>query len=169
VPSLRQFALLALLWAAVAWVTSAVWGMHDLHRSFKDAFFHYYAVRAPFVGAISGILWAPVLCAGMVPGRASALAGRPAGLSVESRTRFWVRGLQGVITGILVGPTGTILSLLIWPNDTQNNRMEAFKWGAFIWYSDWKIFVPAGTLAGVLSVWVALRLRKHAPAATVDP
>ncbi|MSP56881.1 MAG: hypothetical protein EXR69_14950 [Myxococcales bacterium] len=160
-PSLRQFALLAGLWAAVAWVTSAVWGVHDLHQSWREAFFHYYAVRAPFVGALSGVLWAPVLCAGMVPGRASALAGRPVGLAVERRTRLWVRALQGSITGILVGPTGTVLSLLIWPNDSQNSRWEAFKWGGFIWYSDWKIFVPAGTIAGILSVWVALRLRRH--------
>ena len=55
-PSARQFALLAVLWAAVAWLTSAVWGVHDLHKSWGDAFFHYYAVRAPLIGAVSGLL-----------------------------------------------------------------------------------------------------------------
>ncbi len=160
-PTFRQFLLLSLLWAAVAWITSAIWGVMDLHQPWREAFFHYYAVRAPFVGAVVGILWAPVLCAGMVPGRPSRLAGRLPGLAVEGRTRLWVRAIQGSVTGVLIGPTGTILSLLIWPNDTQNSRWEAFKWGGFIWYSDWKIFVPIGTIAGILSVWVALRLRQR--------
>lgn len=161
-PTLRQFTLLALLWAVVAWVTSTVWAVYDLHSTFAEALTHYYTVRAPLVGAIAGVLWAPILCARIVPGRPSRLAGRAPGLAVESRTRGLILGAQGIVTGVLIGPTGTILSLLIWPNDVQNSRWEAFKWGALIWYSDWWIFVPAGTAAGVLSVWVALRLRRPA-------
>lgn len=159
VPSPRQFLLLALLWGVVGWLTSAAWSYLDLNAPLPDAFYTYYAVRAPLVGALAGVLWAPVVCAGLVPGRASAVAGRALGLAVETRTRWLVRGVQGVVTGICIGPTGTILSLLIWPNDAQNSRWDAFRWGAFIWYADWWLFVPIGTVGGLLSLWVARRWR----------
>jgi hypothetical protein len=102
-------------------------------------------------------VWAPVLCAGMLPGRASALVGRVPGLAVESPTRRLFRVVQGAVVGQLVGATATLLLLLIWPNDMQNTRMDAFKWAKVFWGLYWYIFVPAGALAGVLSVWVAVR------------
>lgn len=156
-PTRRQFLLLAALWAAVGWLCSAAWGMYDQRLGFADAAVAYYAVRAPFVGVLIGLAWAPILCMHPLPGRASGMAGRAAGLAVEAPTRRIARFVQGVVVGTLIGPSGTTLTLLIWPNDVQNTRWDAFRWGAFIWYADWPVFVPIGTVAGLLSVWVAVR------------
>lgn len=162
--------LLGLLWAVLAWLTTAAWGMSAQDYTFSDAFTRYYAIRAPLVGAVSGILWAPVLCAGMIPGRASALAHRPAGLAVERPTRWLLRGLQGALVGQLVGTTATFALLFLWPNDMQNTRMDALKWGGVFWRVYWWLFVPCSAVAGVLSVTIALRtgrkrLRDARPAA----
>jgi hypothetical protein len=164
-PTARQFAILCSLWGLMAWLTTAVWGMDQQNLAFGDALRQYYAIRAPLVGAFAGAVWAPVLCAGMLPGRASALAGRVPGLSVESPTRRLFRVVQGAVVGQLVGVTVTLLLLLIWPNDMQNTRMDAFKWAKVFWGLSWEIFVPAGALAGVLSVWVAVRFGRPRPAA----
>lgn len=59
--------------------------------------------------------------------------------------------------GQFVGATATLLLLLIWPNDMQNTRMDAFKWAKVFWGLYWYILVPAGALAGVLGVRVAVR------------
>lgn len=156
-PTGRQFLLLAALWAAVGWFTSAAWGVYDQRLGLLDALVSYYALRAPLVGALIGVLWAPVLCFHPLPGRASSMAGRAPGLAVEAPTRRIARFVQGVVVGTLIGPSGTTLTLLLWPNDVQNTRWEAFRWGAFIWYTDWPVFVPIGTVAGLVSVWVAVR------------
>ena len=156
-PSLRQFVLLAILWAIVAWVTTAVWGVVAQHYGFADALTRYYAIRAPVVGAIAGIVWAPVLCAGMLPGRASALANRAPGLAVERPTRFLLRGMQGILVGQLVGASATVALLFLWPNDMQNTRMDAIKWAGVFWKLYWWVFIPFGAIAGTLSVWIALR------------
>jgi hypothetical protein len=162
-PTARQLAMLCALWGLMAWLTTAVWGMIAQKHGFADALQQYYAVRAPLVGAFAGAVWAPVLCAGMLPGRASAMAGRVPGLAVESRTRRVFRGVQGAVVGQLVGATATLLLLLIWPNDMQNTRMDAFKWAKVFWGLYWYIFVPAGAVAGVLSVWVAVRFGRSRP------
>lgn len=162
-PSLRQFVLLAALWAAVAWLTTALWGVAAQNYGFADALTRYYAVRAPLVGALAGMLWAPVLCAGMLPGRASALADRPAGLAVERPTRWIFRGIQGAVVGQLVGASATAALLFLWPNDMQNTRMEALKWAGVFWKVYWWLFIPCGAVAGVLSVLVAVRVRRPEP------
>lgn len=141
----------------LAWLTTAFWGVVAQKYDFADALTRYYAVRAPVVGALSGIVWAPVLCAGMLPGRASALAHRAAGLAVERPTRWLWRGIQGVMVGQLVGATATFALLFLWPNDMQNSRMDALKWGGVFWSTYWWIFVPCSAVAGVLSVTIAVR------------
>jgi hypothetical protein len=156
-PSVRQFLLLGALWALGAWLIAAAWGVAAQHFGLADSFTRYYAVRAPLVGGVAGVLWAPVLCAGMLPGHASAFAHRPAGLAVERPTRWILRGLQGVAVGQLVGASATIALLFLWPNDMQNTRMDAFKWGVVFWRLYWWLFVPGGALFGVLSVTIALR------------
>lgn len=163
-PSLRQFVLLGLLgllWAILSWLTTAAWGISAQNYPFFDAFSGYYARRAPLVGAAAGMLWAPVLCAGIIPGRASALAHRPAGLAVEWPTRWLLRGIQGAVVGQLVGTTATFALLFLWPNSVQNTRMEAFKWGAEFWLLYWWLFVPCSAVAGVLSVTIAHRTVAH--------
>lgn len=160
-PSPRQFLLLALLWALLGWGTGALWAMRASDVALAAALGHYYAVRAPLVGAIAGAIWAPILCRGYVPGRASALAGRAAGLAVESRTRRLFRFLQGAVIGQVVGLSMTIALLVIWPNEMQNSRWDAFKWAFVFWKLYWWLFVPAGALAGMLSVAVARRMRSR--------
>jgi hypothetical protein len=156
-PSLRQFVLLGALWAAMAWVTTAIWGMAAQHFGLAESFTRYYALRAPLVGAFAGVAWGPVLCAGMLPGRASALAHRAPGLAVERPTRWMLRGLQGVVVGQLVAASVTVALLFLWPNDLQNTRFEALKWTFVFWKLYWWLFIPCGALAGVLSVTIARR------------
>lgn len=154
-PNPRQLVILSLLWGLVAWLVAAAWGVMAQQAAMGDALTRYYAVRAPLVGALAGILWAPVLTLGALPGRASALAGRRAGLAVERRTRWILRGIQGVVTGQAIGASATFMLLFIWPNDMQNTRMDALKWGVVFWRLYWYLFIPTGALAGVISVWVA--------------
>jgi hypothetical protein len=155
-PTVRQLATLAALWGVVAWLVAAAWGVMAQQAELGDAFTRYYAIRAPFVGAVAGLVWAPVLTLGALPGRASALAGRRPGLAVERRTRQVLRVLQGLVTGQLIGATATFMLLFLWPNDMQNTRMDALKWGVLFWRLYWYLFVPCGALAGLLSVWVAM-------------
>lgn len=157
-PSFRQALLLALLWALIAWLTTTAWSLRAQQAELVAAATHYYALRAPFVGAFVGLVWAPVLCRGYLPGRASALAGRAAGLAVETRTRQIFRLLQGAVIGQLVGASGTVVLLLLWPNDMQNTRMDAFKWAAVFWKLYWWLFIPTGAIAGMLSNYVARRM-----------
>lgn len=162
-PSVRQVLLLAGLWSVMAWLTTAVWGVIAQDFGFAEALEAYYALRAPIVGAVAGTLWAPVLCAGHLPGRASALAHRPAGMAVESRTRRLFRVLQGAAVGQLVGVSATFALLFLWPNDMQSSRMDAVKWAKVFWGLYWYVFVPACAVAGVLSVWVAVRYGRRRP------
>lgn len=157
-PSARQFLFLAVLWAVMAWLTTGVWAVKAQDAAFAEALTRYYAVRSPVVGAIAGGVWAPVLCAGYLPGRAGAMVGRRDGLAVERRTRALFRIAQGAVTGQIVGASATVLLLLIWPNDMQNTRWDAFKWGFVFWRLYWYLFIPAGAIAGVLSVWIAVAL-----------
>lgn len=155
--------LLGVLWALIAWLTTAAWGVAAQNYGFADALTRYYAVRAPLVGGIAGIVWGPVLCAGMLPGRASALAHRAPGLAVERPTRWIFRGVQGAIVGQLVGTTTTFTLLFLWPNDMQNSRMDALKWAGVFWKLYWWLFIPACAIAGVLSVLVAVRGARRKP------
>lgn len=164
-PQPRHLVILALLWGLVAWLVAAAWGVMARQAELGDALTQYYAVRAPLVGAVAGMLWAPVLTLGAIPGRASALAGRPAGFAVERRTRWVFRGVQGVLTGQLIGATATFMLLFIWPNDMQNSRMDALKWGALFWRLYWYLFIPTGAVAGLVSVVVT----RGRPPVRVEP
>lgn len=157
-PTPRQLAILCAIWGVVAWFTTALWSMKAQDAAFAEALTRYYTVRAPIVGALAGVIWAPLLAAGYLPGRAGTLVGRRAGLAVERRTRLVFRLLQGAVVGQVVGATATILLLVMWPNDMQNTRWDAFKWGALFWRLYWYLLVPAGAVAGVVSVWATVRL-----------
>jgi hypothetical protein len=82
------------------------------------------------------------------------LAGRGRGLAVERRTRFILRGIQGAVVGQLIGASAIVLLLLAWPNDMQNTRLDAVKWGFVFWRLYWYLFVPSGVVAGAIAVWV---------------
>lgn len=154
VPSLRQFLLQALLWAVVAWLVGGLWAFKAQSAEIGEALTRYYSVRAPLVGAVAGVLWAPLLLRGTLPGRASRLAGRPRGLAVERRTRLLLRLLQGAVVGQMIGATATVMLLVVWPNDMQNTRWDAFKWGFVFWKLYWYLFIPSGTIAGMLALGV---------------
>lgn len=139
-PNLRQTVLLCILWAAVAWLTTAAWGMIAQDAGFGDSLTKYYAIRAPLVGAVAGAAWAPILC-GLPGGR-----------------RWRLRLVQGAVAGQLVGSSATCLLLFLWPNEMQNDRMDAFKWAKTFWALYWYVFIPAGVVAGVLSIWIAAAL-----------
>lgn len=167
-PSLRQFLLQALLWAVVAWLVSGLWAVKAQSVDLAEALTRFYTVRAPLVGAVAGVVWAPLLLLGTLPGRASRLAGRARGLAVERRTRLLLRLLQGAVVGQMIGATATVLLLAIWPNDMQNTRWDAFKWGFVFWKLYWYLFIPSGTFAGMLALGVGAlgRRRPAAPAPT---
>lgn len=157
-PSLRQFVLLAAVWAATLWVGTVIWALVAQETPVGDALHTYYALRAPLVGAVSGVLWAPLLCTGWLPGRAASLAGRRAGLAVEHGTRMVSWGLQGVLVGHLLGATATVLLLFLWPADNPWSSIDsAVRWSMLFWKAYWYLFVPCCTVAGVTSVWVAVR------------
>lgn len=153
-PSARQLLVQALLWAFVAWLVGAAWSMKAQSAELGEALFRYYTIRAPFVGALAGLVWSPAVLVGNLPGRASQLARRGRGLAVEKRTRVVLRLLQGAVVGQLIGGTATVLLLLVWPNDMQNTRWDALKWGFVFWKLYWYLFVPSGIVAGMLAVWV---------------
>lgn len=154
-PSLRQVVLLSALWAVAAWLVTALWGVAAQEQGFADALTAYYALRAPLVGAVGGAMWAPFLV--NLPLSRAPVAGGTLRfrLAIDPRTRLALRTLQGVVVGQLMGATVTVLLLFLWPNEYQNDRMDALKWGLLFWRLYWYLLPPAGAVVGVLSVWIA--------------
>ena len=146
----------------MAWLTTAAWGQHAQHFRFIDSFTRYYALRAPLVGLVAGVVWAPLfgvaseVCvrAGMRDDRWRAMA----------RPLSWLYAvLQGLALGPLVSATATVALLFVWPNDFQNDRFDAGKWALRFWGLYWWLLVPFGALSGVLSIvaaWCARPARK---------
>lgn len=155
-PSLRQYGQLAGIWSAVAWGTTVAWSIKAQDPGIAQALQSYYTWRAPVVGAVAGLLWAPVLCAAWLPRRAGLLAFKRSGPLGRRRAFTGAHLLQGSLLGQLVGAFATVLLLLAWPNELQNTRVDAFKWAAFTWKLYWFLFVPAAAIAGILSAWVAV-------------
>ncbi len=148
----------------MAWLTTAAWGQHAQHFPFIDSFTRYYARRAPLVGLVAGVLWAPLFCvasesAGRAGGRGGAegAGAEPEGAEEEiARSRPWLyAGLQGLALGPLVSATATVALLFVWPSDLQNDRFEAVKWSLRFWRLSWWLLVPLGALSGLLSIAVA--------------
>lgn len=164
-PSLRQLGLICLVWAIIAWYTVAVWAMKATDADAAAAFSHYYAVRAPLVGAVMGFLWSPLFVLGYQPGRLLRGHGEGRDLFAEDAVlRHGLRFLRGAILGQLAGAASTCVLLFIWPNEMQNTRWDALKWAAVFWKLYWYMFVPAAGFAGVVSVLMAVRHRERAPA-----
>ena len=169
-PSLRQLALRCLVWAVVAWYTVAVWAITANSTGGVTAFAHYYAVRAPFVGALMGLVWSPVFALGYHPKRLR--GGHDAGrdpFAEDTGWRHWMRFLRGAVIGQLVGASTSFLLLYFWPMEMQRTWndatkwaavTDAVKWAAVFWGLYWYLFVPAAGVAGVVSVWMALRHRE---------
>jgi len=159
-PSFRQLVLIAIVWATVAWYTVAVWAMKAVDAPFSEAFSTFYALRAPVVGAVMGILCSPVFALGYQPRRLR--LGHDEGRDLfidDARLRHGLRLLRGAFVGQLVGAAATFTLLFLWPNQMQNTRWDALKWGFTFWGLYWYMFVPAAAAAGALSVLMAMRHR----------
>jgi hypothetical protein len=165
-PSFRQLALICVVWATIAWYTVAMWSLRsasldaEMLAQIPEAFTHFYALRAPVVGAVAGLVWAPVFSLGYHPGRV--VPGHDEGRDVvaeDPHHRHRWRFIRGAIFGQFVGATATFALLFLWPNEMQNSRWDAVKWGLVFWRLNWFLFVPAAAGAGVLSVWMSMRHR----------
>lgn len=167
---MRQLALICLVWAVVAWYTVAVWAMATNATEGVGAFAHYYAIRAPLIGALMGLVWSPVFALGYHPKRLR--HGHDAGRDLFAEDhgwRHWMRFLRGAALGQLVGASISFLLLYFWPTELQHTWKDAIKWAAVtdaikwaavFWRLYWYLFVPAAGVAGVVSVWMALRHRE---------
>lgn len=152
------------MWAVIAWYTLAVWAMKASDVDLGDAFGHYYAIRAPLVGAIMGLVWSPIFALGYHPTRLRNAHDEGRDLFAEDSTfRHWFRFVRGAFFGQLVGASISFVLLFLWPNEMQNTRWDALKWAAAFWKLYWYMFVPAAGIAGALSVWMALRHRERPP------
>lgn len=166
-PSFRQLAVICIVWATVAFYTVVVWTLKatppiqgTLAEQIPVAMTGFYAIRAPLVGALAGFLWSPVFSLGYHPRRL--LPGHEEGRDVSNEDTPWrhaMRYFRGAVIGQFVGATATFGILFLWPNEMQNTRWDAIKWGLVFWKLYWYLFVPAAVLAGVLSVWMAVRHR----------
>ncbi len=160
-PSFRQLLVIGIVWAVVAWYTVAVWAMKAVDAPFGEAFSTFYALRAPIVGALMGLAWSPVFALGYHPRRLR--LGHDEGrdpFKDDPRLRHLVRLFRGALVGQVVGGAATFALLFLWPNEMQNTRWDALKWGFTFWGLYWYMFVPAAAAAGVLSVWMAMRHRE---------
>lgn len=159
-PSRRQLALICLVWAVVAWYTVAVWTWKTTDTGWAGAFGTPYAVRAPLVGAVMGLLWSPLFVLGYQPARVLFAAAMGRDPVAEDTTRRHVgRHFRGAILGQLVGASISLALLALWPIELMNSRWDAVKWVAVFWKLYWYLFVPAGALAGAASVAMAARHR----------
>ena len=159
-PSKRQLALICLVWAVVAWYTVAVWTWKATETDFAGAFGTHYAIRAPLVGAIMGLLWSPLFVLGYQPARVllANLTGTDP-VAGDTRRRHIGRHFRGAVLGQLVGASISLTLLAVWPIELMNTRWDAVKWVAVFWKLYWYLFVPAGALAGAASVAMAARHR----------
>lgn len=156
-PSLRQLLAICFCWALVAWICATALVLRASDRSLAEALTWYYAVRAPFIGAILAGIWAPAL--GVDVGSwASGRFPRRAALA-----RALANMLQGALTGLFIGVFGTFFLLFFWPNDMQSSRWDALKWTLFYWHSHTVLMLPASLLTGVFSGWLSRRLAAGEP------
>ena len=166
-PSFRQLVVICVLWGTVAFYTAAMWtykttspDIGTLAERISTATSSFYAVRSPLMGVLAGLLWSPVFSWGYHPHRLR--PGHEEGRDVATEDTFRqhaVRYLRGAFVGQFVGATATFGILFVWPNEMQNTRWDAIKWGLVFWKLYWYLFVPAAAFAGVLSVWMSLRHR----------
>ncbi len=159
-PSWRQLGQICLVWAVVAWYTVAVWTWKATDADLAGAFGAHYAVRAPLVGALMGLLWSPLFVLGYHPARA--MLASALGLDIvasDPARRHIGRHFRGAVLGQLVGASISLTLLLVWPIELMNSRWDAVKWVALFWKLYWYLFVPAGAVAGAGSVAMAVRHR----------
>lgn len=138
----RRFVVLCGVWAVVAWITTTLWALKAQELTIGEALGHHYALRSPIAGALAGGLLFPVFL----------LFHRLLHLSDTRLWRWPVLLGGGVISGQLAGAFTTVLLLLLWPGDSWNSRMDAFKWSFFFWKIYWYLLAPAGAVAGVVSL-----------------
>jgi hypothetical protein len=141
-----------LVWALVAWLTAAFLSMRLGDRAWIDALTWYYAVRAPLIATVLALPFAPLLCKEPLEGKLHLIFPRRARI-----TRIFLWSIQNAVLGLLMGILGTFLLLFCWPNDAQNQRIDAYKWVAFYWYNHGILLVPFTILGAWGSSWLGRR------------
>jgi Na+(H+)/acetate symporter ActP len=68
--------------------------------------------------------------------------------------RAMLRGIAGLLWGLVTGLVGTFLLLFVWPNDAQNGRLDAVKWVGFYWYNHGIFLIPMAWMVGAISGWL---------------
>ncbi len=147
--SFRTVIAVALLWALVAWLAAAGLALRISDRGVVDALLWYYAVRAPLI--------APPAALGLAPLLGRPLDGRWVDLRFPRRARLaraMLRGVAGLLWGLVTGLVGTFLLLFVWPNDAQNGRLDAVKWVGFYWYNHGIFLIPMAWMVGSISGWL---------------
>lgn len=152
-PSLRQILAVIGVWVVVAWAAAAALSLRLEERSWWEAVTWYYSLRAPLVATVLAVMASPMLCKQPGEGWIQLRFPRRDRLA---RMLLWVT--QSSVVGLLVGTLGTFLLLFLWPNDAQNQRIEAYKWAGFYWYNHPLLFAPATLVGGLGSSWLARRL-----------
>ena len=152
--SLRQHLGIGGLWAALAWLTAVLLSQQIAPRSIWESLSWSYALRAVPLGFLVGMLGTlgfcldPILWLNLRFPRRIQLA------------TFVVGAAQGGLLGLCLGLLGTFLILFIWPNEAQNNRLDAWKWVVFYWTSHFSIFLPISILGGMGATWLGFSLRR---------
>jgi hypothetical protein len=148
----------AIGWGLVGWAAAAALALRNDHGLW-GAVTWGYAVRAGGVGLLIGALSAPALAAPLG-------FGLPIRLPVRAALASWLGiGVQRAVLGLLVGVLGTFAILYLWPNDMQNDRLDALKWTGFFWTTHRDLLLPAAMGGGIGIGWLGARLRSAPEAA----
>ena len=118
-PPVRAVLGLALCWGLVGWAAAVALALQNAHE-FPDALWWSYALRSLVIGAGMGGLVAPLLCAPLGMGW----------LPVQMPVRAMLAGFLGMlvqraVVGLVIGVIGTFVLLFVWPNEMQNDRIDA--------------------------------------------
>lgn len=153
-PPARAVLGLALGWGLLGWGAAAVLALQNDHQ-FPDALWWSYALRSLVIGAGAGGLGSPLLCAPLGMGW----------LPVQMPVRATLAGFMGMLVqraviGLVIGVIGTFVLLFVWPNEMQNDRLDALKWTGFFWTTHRAVMLPAAMGGGVLGGWAGGRLAR---------
>jgi len=150
---LRQHLGLGLLWAAMAWITAVILSQRIQTRPWIDSLLWTYSLRAIPLGFLLGILSAPLLCLDTAPWVSLRFPRR------KKLAMFLITSMQGGLIGLILGLACTFLVLFIWPNEAQNGRIDAFKWGAFYWVNHTLLLSTASLAGGASGIYLGRALR----------
>lgn len=147
----RAFGVSALGWGLVGWGAAASLALRNDYGLW-GALTWAYAVRAGGVGLVLGAISAPALAAPLG-------FGLPIRLPTRAALAVWLGlGAQRGVIGLILAVLGTFALLYAWPNEMQNERIDALKWTGFFWTSHRDMLLPASVGGGIGIGWISARL-----------